>query len=139
MTKTPLNNIPPEQILPLHKITDSVKTVLNDKLSRLESLEEKIEKLNYNIENVDSPFKEARDLKEKVEGLEYNNAYLRKQLEELELINANLNLNQISGNEELNKVKEAYKSLLVFTFTNINPITDFDPAHAKHYWENLIK
>ena len=40
---------------------------------------------------------------------------------------------------EIERIKGAYQSLLVFTFQNIKQQTDFDPAHAKNYWENLVK
>ncbi len=136
MNKLPKNNIPQEQIIPLQKITDLVKSALNDRLSQFE---EKLDKLNYSIENVDSPFKDVKDLNKKVETLEYDNNYIRKQLQDLELINSNLKLNHISESNDLKRTKEAYNSLLVFAFQNINPVTDFDPAHAKQHWENLIK
>jgi hypothetical protein len=136
MDNSTKDNILKEQIVPLQKITNLIKTTLDD---RLNLLEEKLDTLNYSIEHVDSPFKEVKDLKKKVETLEYDNKYISKQLQELELINANLKLNHVSENEELKKVKEAYHSLIIFAFHNINPITDFDPAHAKQYWENLVK
>jgi hypothetical protein len=40
---------------------------------------------------------------------------------------------------EIERIKGAYQSLLAFTFQNIKQQTDFDPAHAKNYWENLVK
>ena len=48
-------------------------------------------------------------------------------------------LKDSSEGRELAKVKEAYHALLTFAFVNINPVTDFDPAHARKYWQDLVK
>jgi TolA-binding protein len=135
------NKTPEGQLLPLQKITETVEKTISKKLNELKSLEEKIDKLNHSIEYVDSPFKEVKDLKKKVEDLQKENDYLHEQNKKLEIINieTNTKLYNLIESDELRKTKEAYNSLLVFAFTNINPVTDFDPAHAKHYWENLVK
>jgi TolA-binding protein len=135
------NNTPEGQLLPLQKITETVEKTISKKLNELKSLEEKIDKLNHSIEHVDSPFKEVKDLKKKVEDLQKENDYLHEQNKKLEIINieTNTKLYNLIESDELRKTKEAYNSLLVFAFTNINPVTDFDPAHAKNYWENLVK
>jgi prefoldin subunit 5 len=134
------NNITPDRILPLSKITNVIEKTLDDKLSRLEGLEEKLDKLNGSIENVDSPFKEVKDLKKKIEVLDYDNSYLKSQNEKLEqtITDYDRRIQQVVTNNDLIKTREAYRSLLVFAFQNINPVTDFDPAHARNYWENLI-
>lgn len=44
-----------------------------------------------------------------------------------------------NNNDEIERLKESYDNLLHFCFQNINPMTPFDPAHAKNYWENLVK
>ena len=124
-----------------NKITSIIENSFDEKLLHLEWLEEKLDKLNENIENVNSSFKEVQDLKKKVLVLEQDNDYLKSQNKKLEehKINLENKFKQGSENNELKRTKEAYGSLLIFTFQNINPVTDFDPAHAKQYWENLIK
>ena len=135
------NNITPDRIVPLTKITNAIENALDEKLSRLEWLEKKLDKLNDSIENVDSPFKEVKDLKKKVLILEQDNDYLKSQNEKLEehKINLENRLKNVIESHDLKRTKEAYRSLLVFAFQNINPMTNFDPAHAKQHWENLIK
>jgi hypothetical protein len=135
------NNITQDRIIPLTKITSVIENALDEKLSRLEWLEKKLDKLNDSIENVDSPFKEVKDLKKKIIVLEHDNDYLKSQNEKLEehKINLENRLKNVIENHDLKRTKEAYRSLLVFAFNNINPVTSFDPAHAKQHWENLIK
>ena len=48
-------------------------------------------------------------------------------------------LNLATDLGEIERIKGAYQSLLAFTFQNLRQQTDFDPAHAKNYWENLVK
>jgi chaperonin cofactor prefoldin len=136
-----MNNIAPERIIPLQKITGAIEDALDDKLGRLEFLEEKLDKLNHSIENVDSPFKEVKDLKKKIEVLEYDNDYLRSQNEKLEknIKGMEVKLKSIIENDELKEVKRQYRALLVFTFNNMNPVTPFDPAQAKAHWESLVR
>jgi regulator of replication initiation timing len=135
------NNITPERIIPLQKITGAIEEVIDDKLGRLDFLEEKLDKLNHSIENVDSPFKEVKDLKKKIEVLEYDNDYLRTQNEKLEKINKGMEttIKNMIENDELKNVKNQYQALLVFAFNNMNPVTPFDPAQAKAHWESLVK
>jgi len=69
------------------------------------------------------------------------NEQLKEQIELLKsekeiLINKIKNSN---NNDEIERLKEAYGNLLIFCFQNINPMTPFDPAHAKNYWENLVR
>ena len=139
--QSPMNNIAPERIIPLQKITGAIEDALDDKLGRLEFLEEKLDKLNHSIENVDSPFKEVKDLKKKIEVLEYDNDYLRSQNEKLEknIKGMEVKLKSIIENDELKEVKRQYRALLVFTFNNMNPVTPFDPAQAKAHWESLVR
>jgi chaperonin cofactor prefoldin len=135
------NNITPERIIPLQKITGAIEDALDDKLGRLEFLEEKLDKLNHSIEHVDSPFKEVKDLKKKIEILEYDNDYLRSQNKILEknIKGMEDKLKSIIESDELKRTKESYRALLVFAFNNMNPVTSFDPAQAKAHWENLVK
>jgi predicted RNase H-like nuclease (RuvC/YqgF family) len=135
------NNITPERIIPLQKITGVIEDALDEKLGRLEFLEEKIDRLNHSIENVDSPFKEVKDLKKKIEVLEHDNGYLRGQNERMEKTIEGMEnkIRSMIENDELKKTKDAYRALLVFAFNNMNPVTPFDPAHAKAHWENLIR
>ena len=139
--QNPMNNITPERIIPLQKITGAIEDALDDKLGRLEFLEEKIDRLNHSIENVDSPFKEVKDLKKKIEVLEGDNDYLRGQNERMEktIEGMEARLKAIIENDELKKTKETYRALLVFAFNNINPVTPFDPAQAKSHWESLVR
>ena len=135
------NNITPERIIPLQKITGAIEEVIDGKLGRLEFLEEKLDKLNHSIENVDSPFKEVKDLKKKIEILEYDNEYLRSKNERLEknIDGMETKIKNMIENDELKKTKEAYRALLVFAFNNMNPVTSFDPAQAKVHWESLVR
>ena len=135
------NNITPDRILPLKKITNVIEETLDEKLSRLEGLEEKLDTLNNSIENVDSPFKEVKDLKKKIEVLDYDNDYLKRQNQEYQakIVELENRIKQIIESDELRRTKEAYHALLAFTFVNINPVTDFDPAHARKYWQDLVK
>ena len=69
------------------------------------------------------------------------NEQLKEQIKQLTsekeiLINKIKNSN---NNDEVERLKEAYGNLLIFCFQNINPMTPFDPAHAKNYWENLVR
>jgi predicted RNase H-like nuclease (RuvC/YqgF family) len=139
--QSPMNNITPERIIPLQKITGAIEDALDDKLGRLEFLEEKLDKLNHSIENVDSPFKEVKDLKKKIEVLEGDNDYLRGQNERMEktIEGMEARLKAIIENDELKKTKETYRALLVFAFNNMNPVTPFDPAQAKSHWESLVR
>lgn len=135
------NKITPERIIPLQKITGAIEEALDDKLGRLEDLEEKLDKLNHSIENVDSPFKEVKDLKKQIEVLEYDNDYLRRQNERLEktIDGMETKIRSMIENDELKDVKKQYRALLVFAFNNMNPVTPFDPAQAKAHWESLVR
>jgi len=69
------------------------------------------------------------------------NEQLKEQIKQLTsekeiLINKIKNSN---NNDEVERLKESYNNLLYFCFQNLNPTTPFDPAHAKNYWENLVK
>lgn len=105
-------------------------------LDTIESLKETIRIQNETINSliakpqtiekiVENPFNEQ--LKSQIE-------YLKSEKEILENKVKNL-----ANNTEVERLKEAYSNLLVFCFQNINPQTPFDPAHAKNYWENLVK
>jgi hypothetical protein len=93
--------------------------IQNETISSLIAKPQAIEKI------VENPFNEQ--LKIQIEQLQSEKEIL-------------INKIQNSSNPvELERIKEAYNSLLVFCFQNLNPMTPFDPAHAKNYWENLVK
>jgi len=126
----------PQQILEKEKILKSDEVFLDT----IESLKETIRVQNETItqlavrpqpivekqvEYVTNPVDE--ELKLKVQQLNEERILLREQL------------NSLPNPNDINRYKDAYKSLLVFTFENLNPQTNFDPSHAKKYWEDLIK
>lgn len=105
-------------------------------LDTIESLKETIRIQNETINSlitkpqtiekvIENPFNEQ--LKVQIEHLQGEKEILEKKIKEL------------NNHAELERIKEAYNSLLVFCFQNLNPMTPFDPAHAKNYWENLVK
>lgn len=105
-------------------------------LDTIESLKETIRIQNETINSlitkpqtiekvIENPFNEQ--LKVQIEHLQGEKEILEKKIKEL------------NNHAELERIKEAYNSLLVFCFQNLNPMTPFDPSHAKNYWENLVK
>lgn len=105
-------------------------------LDTIESLKETIRIQNETINSliakpqtiekiVENPFNEQ--LKSQIEQLQNEKEILENRIQKL------------NTNNELERVKESYNNLLHFCFQNINPMTPFDPAHAKNYWENLVK
>lgn len=105
-------------------------------LDTIESLKETIRIQNETINSliakpqtiekiVENPFNEQ--LKSQIEQLQNEKEILENRIQKL------------NNNNELERIKESYNNLLHFCFQNINPMTPFDPAHAKNYWENLVK
>jgi cell division protein FtsB len=105
-------------------------------LDTIESLKETIRIQNETINSliakpqviekvIENPFNEQ--LKVEIEQLKSEKEFLEKKLKNL------------NNTEELKRVKEAYDNLLVFCFKNLNPMTPFDPSHAKDFYENLVK
>lgn len=105
-------------------------------LDTIESLKETIRIQNETINSlitkpqtvekvIENPFNEQ--LKVQIEQLQSEKEILESKIKNL------------ANNTEVERLKEAYNSLLVFCFQNLNPMTPFDPAHAKNYWENLVK
>jgi len=105
-------------------------------LDTIESLKETIRIQNETINSlitkpqtvekvIENPFNEQ--LKVQIEQLQSEKEILESKVKNL------------ANNTETERLKEAYNSLLVFCFQNLNPMTPFDPSHAKNYWENLVK
>ena len=105
-------------------------------LDTIESLKETIRIQNETINSlitkpqaiekvIEHPFNEQ--LKDQIEQLTNEKEILENRIQKL------------NNNDELKRIKEAYNNLLVFCFKNLNPTTPFDPAHAKDFWENLVK
>lgn len=93
--------------------------IQNETITSLVNKPQTIEKI------VENPFNEQ--LKGQIEKLQTEKEILEKKILEL------------NSSAELERIREAYDNLLIFCFQNINPMTPFDPAHAKNYWENLVK
>lgn len=125
MFKKPLQN-QEEKVLKSDEIfldtIESLKETIRIQNETINSLIAKPQIVEKVIEN---PFNEQ--LKSQIEQLQNEKEILENRIQKL------------NHNDELERIKEAYNNLLYFCFQNINPMTPFDPAHAKNYWENLVK
>jgi hypothetical protein len=97
--------------------------IQNETIAKLSAIQQFV--VETKTQYVPNPIDE--ELKEKIQQLNEERRQLREQL------------NLATDLGEIERIKGAYQSLLAFTFQNLRQQTDIDPAHAKNYWENLVK
>ena len=97
--------------------------IQNETIAKLSAIQQFV--VETKTQYVPNPIDE--ELKEKIQQLNEERRQLREQL------------NLATDLGEIERIKGAYQSLLAFTFQNLRQQTDFDPAHAKNYCENLVK
>ena len=97
--------------------------IQNETIAKLSAIQQFV--VETKTQYVPNPIDE--ELKEKIQQLNEERRQLREQL------------NLATDLGEIERIKGAYQSLLAITFQNLRQQTDFDPAHAKNYWENLVK